>query len=270
LPLDLRRALEAQIAFLDGGGTAEGMALRAEAGRPERRRLGTIALSEQGGSRSDDASFEVSPTLRAEAKGHLPVVCAGFSAGQGAGAGGIGYGLETAPTLKGAASGTNQVPCLVMGIDAEKNCAVELMGALKAGKCDAAVAFTPSGFGRRAEGVGTLKANGGDLGGGSETLVFAMQGLGDYRESESASVVKSRDFKSATDLIAAGLFVRRLTPLECERLQGLPDGWTESGADGRKISDSARYRAIGNGLAIPCAAFVMRNVARAVAREEGR
>lgn len=48
--------------------------------------------------------------------------------------------------------------------------------------------------------------------------------------------------------------VRRLTPLECERLQGLPDGWTAGG------SDTARYKAIGNGMAQPCADFVIRRI----------
>lgn len=51
-----------------------------------------------------------------------------------------------------------------------------------------------------------------------------------------------------------GGVVRRLTPLECERLQGLPDGWTEGG------SDTARYKAIGNGMAQPCADFVIRRI----------
>jgi DNA (cytosine-5)-methyltransferase 1 len=49
-------------------------------------------------------------------------------------------------------------------------------------------------------------------------------------------------------------FVRRLTPTECERLQGLPDGWTAGG------SDSARYTALGNGMAQPCADFVIRRI----------
>jgi DNA (cytosine-5)-methyltransferase 1 len=51
--------------------------------------------------------------------------------------------------------------------------------------------------------------------------------------------------------------VRRLTPLECERLQGFPDGWTEYGHDGRLISDNQRYRALGNSVAIPCVEFVL-------------
>ena len=54
-----------------------------------------------------------------------------------------------------------------------------------------------------------------------------------------------------------GLLIRRLTPLECERLQGFPDGWTNiPGA-----SDSARYKALGNSVAIPCVEFVMRGIA---------
>lgn len=45
--------------------------------------------------------------------------------------------------------------------------------------------------------------------------------------------------------------IRKLTPLECERLQGFPDGWTEYGADGKKISDTARYKALGNAVSVP-------------------
>ena len=56
-------------------------------------------------------------------------------------------------------------------------------------------------------------------------------------------------------------YVRRLTPLECERLQGLPDNWTEGG------SDTARYRAIGNGMAQPCADYVMSKVVKNIKEE---
>lgn len=51
--------------------------------------------------------------------------------------------------------------------------------------------------------------------------------------------------------------VRRLTPLECERLQGYPDGWTDIGeytdtsGKKRQTSDSARYKALGNSIALP-------------------
>ena len=55
------------------------------------------------------------------------------------------------------------------------------------------------------------------------------------------------------------LLIRRLTPLECERLQGFPDGWTDLPG----TSDSARYKALGNSVAIPCVEFIMRGIAMA-------
>ena len=57
--------------------------------------------------------------------------------------------------------------------------------------------------------------------------------------------------------------LRRLTPLECLRLQGLPDWW----ADGTNGSDSAIYRMTGNGLAIPCACDVLGRIAEEMRRD---
>jgi DNA (cytosine-5)-methyltransferase 1 len=59
--------------------------------------------------------------------------------------------------------------------------------------------------------------------------------------------------------------VRRLTPLECERLQGFPDGWTNI----EKASDSARYKALGNSVAIPCVDFIMQGIAYFLRKEKG-
>jgi DNA (cytosine-5)-methyltransferase 1 len=61
--------------------------------------------------------------------------------------------------------------------------------------------------------------------------------------------------------IRTGYIVRRLTPTECERLQGFPDGWTRLGADGEGISDTRRYQMLGNSVAIPCVDFVMSGIA---------
>ena len=58
--------------------------------------------------------------------------------------------------------------------------------------------------------------------------------------------------------VRVGHMVRRLTPTECERLMGFPTGWTDiPGA-----SDSARYKALGNSVAIPCVEYVLRGMAR--------
>ena len=72
--------------------------------------------------------------------------------------------------------------------------------------------------------VAALRASGGNYGGGSENLALSYS------------------------------IVRRLTPTECERLQGLDDGYTEGG------SDTARYKALGNGMAQPCADYVIRRI----------
>lgn len=96
-----------------------------------------------------------------------------------------------------------------------------------------------------------------------EKKTFAMQRIGEYKESEQASTMKSRDYKDATDLITEKetknlrWIVRRLTPLEDERLQGFPDGWTDIGdwidenEKKHKTSDAARYKALGNSIALP-------------------
>ena len=98
-------------------------------------------------------------------------------------------------------------------------------------------------------------------------LTYRQNGFGDYKESDTASSCKQRDFKDATDLCTQYGIIRRLTPLECERLQGFPDGWTDIGAwtdtkgqVHKESSDSARYRALGNSIAIPPWTYVLRRL----------
>ena len=168
---------------------------------------------------------------------------------------------------------------------------------------------------------------------------YAMQSFGEYKNSGKASSIKQRDFKDATDLVVAfepgtvsrvgghyyegsksgtiranpgdnqqaiisEYIVRRLTPMECGRLQGFPDGWAdnlsiinptedeiiywksvfkghaETLGIARKDktenqikkwlsnpeSDSAKYKMWGNGIALPCAEFVMQGIANELQR----
>jgi DNA (cytosine-5)-methyltransferase 1 len=210
--------------------------------------------------------------------------------------------------------------------------------------------YTSGSFGSYHQGVGTVRAAGGDLGGGSETLVTAqktvntitasygmggpdfetkplvygkstnrMRGFGDYIDDETASALKARDYKDATDLIAfpaemsgtqaastpevspslsvghttavaftasemsnsyawerdvyptlnaqipndtsniqygirQDMRVRRLTPIECERLQGFPDDYTRipwRNKTPENCPDGPRYKAMGNSMAVP-------------------
>jgi len=73
-----------------------------------------------------------------------------------------------------------------------------------------------------------------------------------------ADPLVASEYKQPT-VISWRYIVRRLTPKECERLQGLPDEYTKVDDTSR---DSARYKAIGNGMAQPCADFVLGIVAK--------
>ena len=95
--------------------------------------------------------------------------------------------------------------------------------------------------------------------------VYSRQRVNDFRENGVVSTQSARQHKDATDLVcqkaeAYAYLIRRLTPLECERLQGFPDGWT----DIPDASDSARYKALGNSVAIPCVEFIMGRIAAAL------
>lgn len=59
--------------------------------------------------------------------------------------------------------------------------------------------------------------------------------------------------------------VRRLMPIECERLMGFPDDWTRWGDDGAEMADSVRYRMCGNGVAVPCVEWIGRRLMEATA-----
>ena len=99
--------------------------------------------------------------------------------------------------------------------------------------------------------------------------VYSRQRVDDFRENAVVSTQSARQCKDAVDLVCQKAdvhahLIRRLTPLECERLQGFPDGWTDiPGA-----SDSARYKALGNSVAIPCVDFVMHCLVQAVQMSE--
>ena len=116
---------------------------------------------------------------------------------------------------------------------------------------------------READVNGTLRAAGGDYGGGSETIVTEK-----YRTREN---IPSKP-KSIKDILKRAVqkvtyIIRRLTPVECERLQGYPDNWTKYGADGTEIADTARYRAIGNSICVYCAERVYRGILDALEEE---
>ena len=98
--------------------------------------------------------------------------------------------------------------------------------------------------------------------------VYARHRVDEFRNDDIASTQSARQAKDATDLVVEpdrqyAQLIRRLTPWECELLQGFPLGWT----DIPSASDSARYRALGNSVPVPCVEFIMKSLQAVAAME---
>ena len=104
--------------------------------------------------------------------------------------------------------------------------------------------------------VQTLSARMGTGGGNVPLLLFDLQAFGQYGTGGVSSTLQERDYKYVSDIVCDNQYVcRRWTPLECSRLQGMPDDWLVDG------SDAAKYRAMGNAIALPCAYDVLKRIA---------
>lgn len=121
----------------------------------------------------------------------------------------------------------------------------------------------------------TLKAKTGNIGNGSECLIAEKTSVavdaynGAVTGDKTASLTCKNDGSHSGPLVAEKIIrwiVRRLTPVERERLQGFPDGWTSIGewvdSKGRKheLKDSPRYKALGNSIAIPSWKWVLKRL----------
>jgi DNA (cytosine-5)-methyltransferase 1 len=85
-------------------------------------------------------------------------------------------------------------------------------------------------------------------GGGNVPAIYSV------REDAKADNFSATETDTAQLFIAEPQTVRRLTPTECERLQGFPDGWTAEQAD------SNRYKQMGNAVAVPVVQWIINNV----------
>ena len=258
-----------------------------------------LCLNDQGGERMD-VSVDVTATLRAGMSGHPPLVMGIQQGGAGtektpdpalteeAETGGNNqqilfenHGIdarytgphEVAPTMSDRyGTGGNNVP-LVSDMP-ESYC-------IAGNIIDREVQNGGNGLGCQPDISYTLTS-------ADRHAVFSRQRSDEFLQNRVTATQSARQHKDATDLVCEpyqntvgtigytdhkGInnqyvsedkcivenrrLIRRLTPLECERLQGFPDHWTDiPGA-----SDSARYKALGNSVAIPCVDFVLRGIA---------
>lgn len=234
-----------------------------------------LCLNDQGGAVME-CSLDVAGTLRAQEHGHQPLVFEN-------------HGIDSrytgphkvAPTISArAGTGGNNLP-LVAAPEQEEPPVICITG----NAIDRQPQNGGNGIGVSQEGIAvTLTAT-------DRHAVFSRQRVDVFREGDVVSTESARQHKDATDLvyqetvgaltcqdcngvgnqyvsqdkliIEGPLLIRRLTPLECERLQGFPDHWTAlPGA-----ADSARYKALGNSVAIPCVEFIMGQIAHAILLE---
>ena len=210
-----------------------------------------LCLNDQGGS-AIACSENVAGTLRAQEHGHQPLVFEN-------------HGIDArytgphsvAPTMSARyGTGGNNVPLV-----AEPDTIFCITGN--------AIDRQPMNGGN---GIGYQQGIAYTLTATDHHAVFSRQRVDVFKSNEVVSTQSAHQHKDATDLVvdmdepdnsasaprgASVLLIRRLTPLECERLQGFPDGWT----DIEGASDSARYKALGNSVAIPCVDYVLQGIA---------
>lgn len=248
----------------------------------------------------------ITGALLATSNMQMQTFVAGFCAGSGKSAGGIGYGEDLAPTLKGSPSGNSMPSVLCLNDQGGQvmNCSQDITGTLRSEEHGhQPLVFENHGIDSRYTGPHevspTLSAragtggnnlplvedssvlciagniidrqpeNGGNGMGYQSDISYTLTAMdrhavySSYQEVVGALCrgdekgVNSQYVAQNKLILGSHLLIRRLTPLECERLQGFPDHWTElPGA-----SDSARYQALGNSVAIPCVEFVLRGIA---------
>lgn len=200
------------------------------------------------------------------------VCCAAFTAGQGAKANGIGYAEEQAPTLR-TDGGLSAMPTVLCRAHGQANAEVlnDCCPTLSCNHEQPIVFESHSQDARYRQQGDTSPACTAQWGtGGNNMPLMAEKALTPwdnqarrvYSEDGFFPALSAREHagqnqQTVLHKTALRWIVRRLTPTECERLQGFPDGWTDIGewtdSKGKrhKAADSPRYKALGNSIALP-------------------
>ena len=216
----------------------------------------------------------VSPTLSSRENSGLnreAVLCAGFKLGNSEQARSIGYAEEQSPTLNAECGGNKPA---VVALDMSHACDVirdcgEIVPSLQArmGTGGNQVPLTyQQTTGTLSPGAHAGSYNGQDA--YNDMLVFGATPDVAHALRAKANCAYRED---AETYPVQNMVVRRLTPMECERLQGFPDGWTDIGdwvktdKRGREIkvkgsADSPRYKALGNSIALPFWDFLAKRI----------
>jgi len=205
-----------------------------------------LCVNDQGGKRID-LSEDMSGTLRANEKGHQPLVYENHGIDAR-----IRESGEISPTVIARyGTGGGNTPLIQ---ESDVYCIVGNV-------IDRQPENGGNGAGYQQDLSYTLTAM-------DRHAVYARQRVDEFRNDDIASTQSARQAKDATDLVVEpdrqyAQLIRRLTPWECELLQGFPLDWT----DIPSASDSARYRALGNSVPVPCVEFIMKSLQAVAAME---
>lgn len=206
-----------------------------------------MCLHDQGGQRMDVCE-NMTGTLRASEKGHQPLVYENHGVDAR-----IRESSEISPTVT-ARFGTGGGNTPLVQEDSDVYCIVGNI-------IDRQPENGGNGCGYQQDLAYTLTAL-------DRHAVYARQRVDEFKNDDIASTQSARQAKDATDLVVEpdrqyAQLIRRLTPWECELLQGFPLDWT----DIPSASDSARYRALGNSVPVPCVEFIMKSLQAVAAME---
>lgn len=214
-------------------------------------------------------------------QGGMAVVCAGFKLGNSEQARSIGYAEEQSPTLNAECGGNKPA---VVALDMTHACDVirecgEIAPSLQArmGTGGNQVPLTyQKTTGTLSPGAHAGSYNGQDayndmlVCGENRQQAWSQKRFAEYESDENSVSLRASggDYGGGSECLVArqNMIGRRLTPLECERLQGFPDQWTDIGewSDSkgklRKPSDSPRYKALGNSIALPFWDFLAKRI----------
>lgn len=241
-------------------------------GVPQRRRR-VFVVGSLGDTRSAEVLLEpeclpwdtpTSREKRAQLAGRAGngAGCAGFKFSAGASAGSVGFEEELAPTL--IADYHNPA---VIGIAGNVESRKPWNGGNGQGWCDpdengmytltatdrpaVCMADATANAAIDEDPCGSLTAHSGKF---APMVAFAQNTRDEVRlqggDGSISGALSANPGMKQTTYVTDGYTLRRLTPLECERLQGFPDGWTDIEYKGKPAPDTLRYKAIGNSMAV--------------------
>lgn len=255
----------------EGGETGQRIATDAERSSGS---SGELVLNDQGGSVMG-VSYGVTGTLRAQEHGHQPIVLNTVDRHAAC------YNGESITSPTNRQNPKPGDPCHTLGTDSRNYvCYKEPQRAcygISSYASNAMKSSNPHSGIYEADTSRTLDQNGGNPA-CNQGGIAVVQSLYENHPSDSRVTGPYEVCPTVTrrwgtggnnvPLVRKSYIVRRLTPLECERLQGYPDGWTALDHEDKPVSDTQRYKALGNSFAVPNALFVISRCVKQLQKEE--